>query len=651
MNAVLKITLIIPFLTACSLLSPAKGTVVASSSERTEPPGAPAASGEFNYQTTKAVTLTIRTGYPDVPVVVFRDGIVHFRGVSDRNGWIRGGISVPTYYDYLTLSTGYLGLLPEAVVEIKGQALNFDYASPSGMIEAKQPEKGISLRQPAANYKVLGGWDRSGKPDYLTSPDKISSGLLEMVNLALPELKPVPQYHPQYLDSDVQTELVLKEEATVSVTFVHEGAGYRNALGFFQYRTADGPPDSLRDEDITLIFPNVSYKGGGGGLYSGDKVELGRFPAGTTIGWVIIANGYNSHTRTVGRGLNRFFSRESLNPDAPGHKQHVVLLSYPEESLYLLSFEDLKRPYGDNDFNDAVFYVTTDPGSAVDGQGIVEARESVSNDSDGDGVANDLDTEPMNGQVVGYQYTPGENSYGTLAFEDLWPHMGDYDFNDLVIDYRFRESINIHGKIVGIRGEFIITGILASMRNGFALELDLSPSDIESVTGGQYNVGYTALAANGVEERQSRAVIVVFEDAHLHYEPGGVEKKIILDISFSRAVPRETLGYAPYNPFIMSNGERGREVHLPGYPQTDLAHYEYFGSVDDASILGTGSMYKTESNQPWAIHLPMAFRYPKDDVPIFRAYSHFNRWVESKGSAYQDWYTDKDGYRDTGYLF
>jgi hypothetical protein len=27
---------------------------------------------------------------------------------------------------------------------------------------------------------------------------------------------------------------------------------------------------------------------------------------------------------------------------------------------------------------------------------------------------------------------------GTLAFEDLWPSTGDYDFNDLVVDYDFK---------------------------------------------------------------------------------------------------------------------------------------------------------------------------------------------------------------------
>ncbi len=32
---------------------------------------------------------------------------------------------------------------------------------------------------------------------------------------------------------------------------------------------------------------------------------------------------------------------------------------------------------------------------------------------------------------------PSEQFTGTLAYEDLWPGKGDYDFNDLVVDYDF----------------------------------------------------------------------------------------------------------------------------------------------------------------------------------------------------------------------
>ena len=50
------------------------------------------------------------------------------------------------------------------------------------------------------------------------------------------------------------------------------------------------PPSSIPvNKNITIIFPNVSGVGSGGGLNTGDKVKLGAFSAGTSIGWILLA--------------------------------------------------------------------------------------------------------------------------------------------------------------------------------------------------------------------------------------------------------------------------------------------------------------------------------------------------------------------------
>jgi len=612
---------------------------------------------QFNYEMTREVHINLETGYSNIPVTISYGDTVHYQGVSNNNGMIKTSFTIPEYYEYLELSTDYIGLLSYAKVAIFQESMRFNYSSP---LDSLYDEDDADLSSPQRTsssagsnlYKTLGTWNYYGKPDYLITSDTISQSLLNQINQSLPEKQPVPEYHSHYLDDTAEKDLHLVENADVFVTFVHEGAGYRNALGFFTYDTAAGPPSSVTDDEITLIFPNVSYLGGGGLLSSGDKVNIGSFEAGTSIGWVIIANGYKRWGNSVSSGLNKFYSVDALNADAPGHKQHVVLLDYSDESLFILSFEDLKRPYGDNDFNDAVFYVTANPITAINSAGIVNTDdEAPEADSDNDGIVDSSDPEPFNSSVVSHLYTPGENTNGTLAFEDLWPFQGDYDFNDLVIDYKFRESLNSDGKIVAIQCEFTIKGILASMHNGFALELGIEPEDIQSVSGGEYSRGYTVRGTNGAEERQELAVIVIFEDANEHYDPDGPEQMIVIDIDLTRAVTRSELGYAPYNPFIMSNGERGREVHLPGKKQTDLAHYEYFGSNDDESILGTGQMYKTSDNRPWALNLPVSFHYPFDDVHITRAYNFFEQWVDTDGSSFSDWYVDQSGYRNSTYLF
>jgi len=57
--------------------------------------------------------------------------------------------------------------------------------------------------------------------------------------------------------------------------------------------------------------------------------------------------------------------------------------------------------------------------------------------------------------------------FGTLAFEDLWPGKGDYDFNDLVLDYKFEITTNSSNYINEVVGTFVIKAFGAGLENGF----------------------------------------------------------------------------------------------------------------------------------------------------------------------------------------
>jgi hypothetical protein len=219
------------------------------------------------------------------------------------------------------------------------------------------------------NYQYLGSYTSNGTPLYLESPgDNVSVETLEMISNSLPESYPVPDYNPHYISSGYDTDLSLSEQADVYITFVSEGAGYRNVLGFYTY-DANNPPATVPPaEDITIIFPNASALGSGGGLQVGDKVNIGAFPAGTGIGWVLLANAWSANSGSVQNGHWKVYSNQDYNPEADANlRNHVVLLNDPDNERVILGFEDIRRDYGscDNDFNDAVFYITASPYSAI----------------------------------------------------------------------------------------------------------------------------------------------------------------------------------------------------------------------------------------------------------------------------------------------
>lgn len=217
-------------------------------------------------------------------------------------------------------------------------------------------------------YKFLGPYTSDGTPLNMAPNDVISQKTLDMIKNSLPERYPVPDYNPHYISSDFTHDIVVFEEAAdVWVTFVSEGAGYRNVLGFYTYDINNGIWEAPKASDITIVFPNVSAAGSGGSLVAGNKVHLGRFPAGTGIGWVLLANGWNG--TQVTDGLWRLFSNPTFNPEKEYELQyHNVLLNDPENERIILGFEDIRRDYSncDNDFNDAIFYVTANPYTALD---------------------------------------------------------------------------------------------------------------------------------------------------------------------------------------------------------------------------------------------------------------------------------------------
>jgi len=232
----------------------------------------------------------------------------------------------------------------------------------------------------AQNYQYLGEFTSNGTPLYLEVPgDTISVETQEMISNSIPESYPVVDYNTQYITSGYDTDVRLEGAAEVWVTFVSEDAGYRNVLGFYTYDLENPITTAPDEEDITIIFPNVSALGSGGGLQMGDKVKIGNFEAGTGIGWVLLANAWSASQQTVGHGLWKLYSNPDFNPQAQESlRYHNVLLADPQNERVILGFEDIRRDYEscDNDFNDAIFYVTANPYAAINPNNFADINDA-----------------------------------------------------------------------------------------------------------------------------------------------------------------------------------------------------------------------------------------------------------------------------------
>jgi len=621
----------------------------------------------FNFNTSGDVEIKIyaknNQGEPikNVRIDIYtdfleNDGQILASGATDENGLLHRIHPIPTYYETVIVATRYLGFPSEVEVPVVNGEINYTMG---GVQQNNLKSSAIPFKATNSVFHPMGAWNSQGVPLYLEPVnDVLDNEFLNDVNASFPERQPVPIYHPEYLDPNNEYDFKLLEASDVWVTFVHEGAGYKNVFGYYTYPINNPPTNKNQIDTINIIFPNVSFLGSGGGLLAGNKVYLGAFPPNIGIGWVLIADGWVNQTITTGRGI--YFSNPILNPETtPEKRQHAVHLFDNGRSLFLLGFEDINRDgASDNDFNDAMFYITANPIQAVDMSGF-QTITYTSDDSDGDGVSDNFDDYPNDPLRAFNNYYPNENSTGTLAFEDLWPGKGDYDFNDMVIDYFVNQVTNGNNQVVEIFADFTLRAMGASYKNGFGIQLPIAPSAIASVSGQVLTPGFLDINPNGTEAGQSKAVIIVFDNGYniLQYPGSGIgintdesapkvdPVTVSIVITLTAPQPINIVGIPSYNPFIFTNQNRGAEVHLADKPPTDLADMSLFGTKNDDSKPGENRFYKTKDNLPWAIHVIETFNYPKEKVQVTQGYNYFGVWAEAAGFTYTNWYKDMPGFR------
>lgn len=647
----------------------------------------------FKFITTKEVTVNIQLLAPDntpiagVPVSLYKNGTVQdngsaaasdaiFTGLSDKSGYVKATITVPATLDTVLVDAKYTGLVRNAKSWVNGGSINATIGGKDGVggdVIVNQFGVGRAgiKHLPVLNsfitsttYTSMGNTDNYGRPKYLTTSDVISSTLLSYINTSLPEGTPLTQTHPQYLTDAATGTVNVTALSDVWITFVSEGAGYYNSIGYYTYPTGTPPTKASDISVVYLAFPNASLYGSGGTMRSGDKIKLGTFPAGTSVGFVLFANGWAGGNQ-VYTDVQKYYTDPQLNPETDAtYKKHSVLLYDASDKLYLVGFEDLARPAGDQDFNDVVFYATSNPVTGISNVGVQPIDQPT--DTDGDGVTDVFDAYPNDATRAYNNYYPSSATFATLAFEDLWPSTGDYDMNDLVVGYRYKFVSNASNNVVEMYADYAVQAAGASYQNGFGVQFPFAANMVKNVTGQKLNSNYITSAASGVEAGQSKAVIIPFDnhqDLINNYAgayfintkndlPKVTGDTAHIYMQFTSPLSTATLGSAPFNPFVISNLKREVEVHLPGNAPTDKANAKLLGTGDDVSNAGTGIYYVSKNNWPWAISLPVSFTYPIEGVKISDAYLHFLDWAKSGGVSYTDWYSNTGSdYRATSNLY
>jgi LruC domain-containing protein len=535
----------------------------------------------------------------------------------------------------------------------------------------------------------------SAFPSSLPVPN-FPSDLNSRIALMLPEKMDIRNNRQVALSNDDQTNIILNGTADVWVTFLNEGAGFQNSVGYFTYNP-DNPPLHPSDVSTEQIFiPNASVPPLSAAGTQGATAYLGNFtiPSGQTrlgIGFFVAANGWSATGRKINNvsspgvkeNIDRnwiYYSLKGLNPEpATGNlNQHTILLK--DQNLagtdnrnyqrLVLGFEDyLRTSSSDHDFNDVIMAVHVGPGANISNlAGLPPMVTSTTDpDTDGDGVKDSVDEFPNDSTKAFSRWYPGSNSWGTLAYEDNWPSKGDYDFNDVVVRYRSREILNASRLVSGLEMNLNLLTRGGVLRSGFALNLPgIAAAQISSASLLMPDGSTTAISPVA---GQSGALFEIIDNTQTlmplalgssdpcaqYYNTGGITCAIQPSFDYKLTVnlvsPTASFPSVPYDPFIFRTNEtqdgagnwvqgvaKGVEVHLPGRMPSARADTTFFNTVDDASNVNTGKTYVTSTGLPWAIDVPYAWDYPVEFVDIVRVYPNIVSWAASGGTSNTNWY-------------
>lgn len=209
-------------------------------------------------------------------------------------------------------------------------------------------------------------WEDDGTPKNLCEEaTEVDQNLENLITNNFIETENLIERKPAYFADDVVTDLYIEEDTDLKITFYSEATLFKNTLGYYIY-DPQNPPSSREDlENMTILYANASAKGSGGSLQKGDKVCLTNLKAGTAIGFFLITKGWDGSDVTS--GVYTHFTSKYLNTDRPEeYRQASLLLRAEDHPLGILTFEDIRLPGGDKDYDDVIFFLEPTNTNGVD---------------------------------------------------------------------------------------------------------------------------------------------------------------------------------------------------------------------------------------------------------------------------------------------
>lgn len=612
-----------------------------------------------------------------------------FEGYTDENGRFDATIALPAYAKVLHVVTGNFivglrrnmaevtnGIAKVVVDKPTVPASSRGFRAPGEGTATKDLSKMYTLnyminKDGSKNQKVykdwltpLGTWNSAtGRPNYLLahSAENIAKGLVfsdedmnGLYKAACDALNSGTECKETYRAG---ADMTITQDAELSITALGSMTCWNSSLGYYYYDEKH-IPTKPEDLNIVMLFPNTqdgqrdltwNYQNNIGTV-RGDVVQLKYypniakndenvkytgattvFPKGTKIGFILKPNAWSIQG-------DKYCSIKS---DGSKWNKKMNIWASSTEGLSYANGEVLdqkfSKPNPNGEARTAKFAYTSPSGQKF----AIISMEDACDDKDYDDLLFALNPANVISDLPEVQ--EGNTSFhGVYAFEDLWPWQGDYDMNDVVVDFDHMLTFR-GGKVYKETFTMTTYNNTVTLKDGLAFKLKtkVKPSEIlvkRKEPGQDYYKTHTYK-----------------KEGDVYYLTDDVNKYLgytyVIVVVYDKAQSMSNL--AEYEPFIWREQENGKhwEMHLPFCKPTNKIDDSYFGTYDDKSDPSKGIYYVRNSVYPFAFYLANAKAEDFFDTilkhgenqPISTYYPEFLRWSSTRGAENPDWYLHPKG--------
>ena len=602
---------------------------------------------EIDYSNSESrVPFSIYDGNPLIEgenTTILKENVQALDGAwTDEQGKFTATVELPAYVSNVYI----VSTSPFARQAIPGKIVN-------GVLKVSDTDEQLTTR---ASYRESTrfdrnrfnnlGWntnlgsfdDRSGVIDYaykgndpkLTLSKSEMNELRTTVSKVLNTLGSCPEEYRTQADLYVE-----EDETAVVLTALRGWTCWNSSLGYYYYRY-DQAPASLKDVKVYAVFPNTQMTWNNGslqaspqGIKEGTTVQLKyfddpeypkgkNFSKGYYIGFILACNawntyftGFNSYTLTEGFYAS---STKGFSTKVNSGIDVRTAMFKDKNSNIAIAFEDFMD---DQNFTDVVFSLKANP-------------------------------EITNVPPVDEDLNTTIEKTGVYAFEDEWPKAGDYDMNDVLVQYTYQKVFNIFNEILSESFTFktlynkstVFTNGL-----GFILSNEGNAQSIEYFIRKENEKDFTVASGADKFTRESNAIILT---DNVKTNPNA-EYKVTFKYGDKNSNKKQETSI---DAFIYRPSKEGNrlEVHCPMKKPTSKVDTSLFGQYEDCSKPNEGIYYVSnqENIYPFAFYLSNANandiaelkNFDKNEKKsISEIYPKFIDWAKYGTNA--DWYKKK----------